>query len=239
MQTKISNMYLHSCGICYHSPHLYSKVVLHTRMFFTQAEILFDELTITYLSATSTPRNTTKITNLLIYEVWMSGSQKLHYSHNWDSNREVLKIGKWGMREVTNQSIWETIIQSATDKEPWRVMQKSTENSLGLQAETWDGPGCSAAGKMSWIQSTGSWGYAGIFWSVWVCHNHVTALEINGQYLTLLSRLHTSISFNQLCQNHFKKDIQGNIVPSWKYNRIAYPLLLQVNFKVHTHKLAW
>lgn len=171
-------MYLHSRGICYHSAHLYSKVVLHTRMFFTQAEILFDEFTITYLSAISTPWNTIQITNLLIYEVWMSGSQKLH-SHSQESNREVLKIGKWGMREVTDQSIWETIIRSATDEERWRVMQKSTENSLGLQAETWDRPGCSAAGKMSWIQSTGIWGYAGIFWSGWVGHNHVTPLEIN------------------------------------------------------------
>lgn len=85
--------------------------------------------------------------------------------------------------------------QSATDKEPWKVMQNSTENFLGLQQGTWDRSGWSATGKMSWIKSTGIWGCAGIFWSVWVCHNHVTPSEINGKMPHFCSANLTQVSF--------------------------------------------
>lgn len=53
------------------------------------AEILFDEYSITYLSTTSI-WNSIKITNVLKYEMWLSGNQKLHNFHvSWDSNREA------------------------------------------------------------------------------------------------------------------------------------------------------
>lgn len=133
------------------------------------AEILVDEGTITYLSTTSTLWNSIKITNVLKYEMWLSGNQKLPNSHiSWDSNREcrslgsdILKRGKWGMRDITNQSIREIVyIQPVTGS--MKGNAKIHKNSLSLQPGTWDSSRWSAAGEVNWIQSPGILGYARI-----------------------------------------------------------------------------
>lgn len=81
----------------------------------TSWETSFDELTITYLSATSTPRNTIKITFLLKLEIWLSGNQKLHNSHNsqdWNRATEVWAEKFWKL----GNGEWEKLLTNQSEK---------------------------------------------------------------------------------------------------------------------------